>query len=905
MSAERALLRVDDLRVAYHTRRGHVQAVDGVTFEVRPGEVTALVGESGSGKTTVAQAVIGLLAGNGRVTGGGIRLGDTELTGLSDRRMRDIRGRRIGLIPQDPGNSLNPVVTIGASIAESLRIHGWRDRAKIRARVLDLLERVDIDDPETRIRQYPHELSGGMRQRVLIAAALALEPELVIADEPTSALDVTVQKRVLDLLDRLRTELGAGVLFITHDLAVASDHSQSLVVMRGGQVQEQGRTAEVLSAPASEYTRTLLADAPSLGRIVERVAPRAAVEGERPLVEVEGLRQEFWRLRGCARSSRGGGGTRRSSRSTTSRSRSRRARPTRSSASRGRARPRPGAASPASAAPPRVGSSSTASTSPRCGRRATSDAPRSSCTRTPTGRSIRARASRRSSRSRCATSASATRRSATSAPRTSSRLAARPEIGARKPWRLSGGQRQHPRRAHPRAMTRSSKQAVAPAIERTRILRLLAAHEAELGLAYVFISATSPWCGRSPERLGARRGAGGRARTAARVRQPGHDHPPAARGDPRRRVPRRPPDGRTRPMTGPRVGFFTRLLEQASAADRYRFALEQIEQAERVGFASAWIAQHHFHEQEGGLPSPLVLLAAAAQRTARIALATGIVTLPLDDPIRVAEDAAVLDALSGGRVQLGVGTGGTPSSFEAFGHTFDERRAVFADHLEVLVDAFSGRGIRGTAESLYPVANGLERRLLAGDVLGRGGGARGCARRRAAAVAHAAAPGRPAGRDPVGRAATRIREGLPGCPGDQAPPRILVYATVVVVDPEDRAAILERTDAGLRDLAARFLKLDAASRPRRVAPPHRHPRGHGRRGGRLLGADETLHHATDVAFQVHSVDAPHEITLRSLELLATEVAPRLGLRVGPETAAELHATATADAAAHLHPEGRP
>lgn len=151
MSAERALLRVDDLRVAYHTRRGHVQAVDGVTFEVRPGEVTALVGESGSGKTTVAQAVIGLLAGNGRVTGGGIRLGDTELTGLSDRRMRDIRGRRIGLIPQDPGNSLNPVVTIGASIAESLRIHGWRDRAKIRARVLDLLERVDIDDPETRI----------------------------------------------------------------------------------------------------------------------------------------------------------------------------------------------------------------------------------------------------------------------------------------------------------------------------------------------------------------------------------------------------------------------------------------------------------------------------------------------------------------------------------------------------------------------------------------------------------------------------------------------------------------------------------------------------------------------------------------------------------------------------------
>ena len=293
------LLSIDDLRVEYRTRRGPVDAVRGVSLEVRAGEVTALVGESGSGKSTVAQSAIGLLAGNGRITGGSIRFdertdGLTELVGLPERRWRHLRGRCIALIPQDPGNSLNPVATIGASIGEALRIHGWRDGAKVRRRVLELLEQVEIDDPETRARQYPHELSGGMRQRVLIAAALALEPELIIADEPTSALDVTVQRTVLDLLDRLRVEYGSGILFITHDLAVAADRSDSIAVMRGGEVREQGATREVLAAPAADYTRRLLADAPSLARIVER-APHEPVADERPLVEVTGLRHEFAR----------------------------------------------------------------------------------------------------------------------------------------------------------------------------------------------------------------------------------------------------------------------------------------------------------------------------------------------------------------------------------------------------------------------------------------------------------------------------------------------------------------------------------------------------------------------------------------------------------------------------------
>ncbi len=298
MSAQ-PLLQVEDLAVQYRTRRGPVDAVRGVSLEVEAGQVTALVGESGSGKSTVAQSVIGLLAGNGRVSGGRITLnertdGVTDLVGLSEKGWRHLRGRCIALIPQDPGNSLNPVATIGWSVGEALRIHGWKDRRKIDARVLDLLERVGIDDPEARARQYPHELSGGMRQRVLIAAALALEPELIIADEPTSALDVTVQRTVLDLLDELRAETGTGILFITHDLAVAADRSDRIVVLRGGQVQEAGPSAEVLTAPSADYTRTLLADAPSLASVVERTAPvvDAAIP---PLVEVTALRQEFAR----------------------------------------------------------------------------------------------------------------------------------------------------------------------------------------------------------------------------------------------------------------------------------------------------------------------------------------------------------------------------------------------------------------------------------------------------------------------------------------------------------------------------------------------------------------------------------------------------------------------------------
>jgi peptide/nickel transport system ATP-binding protein len=324
---DRPLLSIQNLTVQYRTARGPVQAVRGVSLEVAAGKVTAVVGESGSGKTTVAQSVIGLLAANGRVAGGSVVLnerrdGATELVGLSERRWRALRGRCIGLIPQDPGNSLNPVATVGASVAESLRIHGQRDQRKIRSRVLELLELVGIDDPVRRAKQYPHEFSGGMRQRVLIAAAIANDPELLIADEPTSALDVTVQRTVLDLLDRLRRETGTGLLFITHDLAVAAERADTLVVMRGGLVQEAGPTERVLSRPESDYTRRLIADAPAFAGPVERERivvtdfagsvsndlepggtdpePSLSAETPAPLLTVGGLQQQFPGRRGKA-----------------------------------------------------------------------------------------------------------------------------------------------------------------------------------------------------------------------------------------------------------------------------------------------------------------------------------------------------------------------------------------------------------------------------------------------------------------------------------------------------------------------------------------------------------------------------------------------------------------------------
>ncbi|MBL6616296.1 MAG: ABC transporter ATP-binding protein [Reyranella sp.] len=285
-----ALLEIDDLAVAYKVGDHEQRVVHGVSFDVKPGEVVALVGESGSGKTTTAQAVLGLLAGNGRIERGAIRLNGTDIAHWSQKRLDGIRGAVVSLIPQDPGSSLNPVRTIGSQLAEVMQIHKRGDRKAIEARVLDLLTRVGLTPAELRARQYPHELSGGMKQRVLIAIAVALNPALIVADEPTSALDVTVQRRILDLIDELRRENGTAVLLVTHDLGVAADRADRLVVLQGGRIQEQGPVKEVLASPTSAYTRRLLSDAPSLAK--PRPERRASTETDLAIV-VEGLTQDF------------------------------------------------------------------------------------------------------------------------------------------------------------------------------------------------------------------------------------------------------------------------------------------------------------------------------------------------------------------------------------------------------------------------------------------------------------------------------------------------------------------------------------------------------------------------------------------------------------------------------------
>src|SRR5471030_3033000 len=258
------VLALEDVSIAYSSGTQSQTVVHNVSFSIYPGEVVALVGESGSGKTTTAQAIIGLLAENGHLQQGAIRLNGIDISQWSQRRLDALRGARISLIPQDPTSSLNPVKTIGAQVAEILNIHRRLPRKQRDERVVELLARVGLSHPELRAKQYPHELSGGMKQRVLIAIAIALQPALIIADEPTSALDVTVQKRILDLIDELRREFGTAVLFVTHDLAVAAERADRLLVFRHGKVQEQGITAEVLNAPKSDYTRQLFADVPAL-----------------------------------------------------------------------------------------------------------------------------------------------------------------------------------------------------------------------------------------------------------------------------------------------------------------------------------------------------------------------------------------------------------------------------------------------------------------------------------------------------------------------------------------------------------------------------------------------------------------------------------------------------------------
>ena len=264
MSDDTALVRVRDLRIAFPGPQGTIDAVKGIDFDLPRGRITAVIGESGSGKSVTCLALLGLLE-NARVSGQ-MRFDDRLVAaGFRTDQLAPLRGRRIGMIFQDPVASLNPVRTIGSQLCETLRaLTGERRGREIKARAIELLRTVRLPDPEVVFGRYPHQLSGGMNQRVMIALALAGAPDLLIADEPTTALDVTVQQEILQLLRQLRTETGLTILLVTHDIDVARDYADRLLVMRDGHLVEAGPTATVLAAPAHPYTRELVACTQSL-----------------------------------------------------------------------------------------------------------------------------------------------------------------------------------------------------------------------------------------------------------------------------------------------------------------------------------------------------------------------------------------------------------------------------------------------------------------------------------------------------------------------------------------------------------------------------------------------------------------------------------------------------------------
>ncbi|HUU36034.1 MAG TPA: ABC transporter ATP-binding protein [Vicinamibacterales bacterium] len=261
------LLEVRDLRTVFATAGGDVVAVDGVSFAIEAGETLAIVGESGSGKSVTALSIMRLLpARAGRIASGAIRLRGRELTALSGDAMRAVRGRQIGMIFQEPMTSLNPVHTVGAQIAEVVRCHEGLSDAQADAHAVDMLALVGIPEPRRRAGNFPHELSGGMRQRVMIAMALACRPSVLIADEPTTALDVTIQAQILDLMEDLQGKLGMALVFITHDLGVVAQIADRVMVMYAGQVVESGPVAELFATPRMPYTAGLLGSIPRLGR---------------------------------------------------------------------------------------------------------------------------------------------------------------------------------------------------------------------------------------------------------------------------------------------------------------------------------------------------------------------------------------------------------------------------------------------------------------------------------------------------------------------------------------------------------------------------------------------------------------------------------------------------------------
>jgi peptide/nickel transport system ATP-binding protein len=275
------LLEVENLKTHFYTRDGVVRAVDGVSFTIEPGETLALVGESGCGKSVTSLSILRLIASPpGRIVSGAIRFDDRDLLLLGEPDMRKVRGNEISMVFQEPMTSLNPVLAVGSQIAEALVLHRGLSRADAMARAVEMLRLVNISEAAQRASEYPHQMSGGMRQRVMIAMALACDPKLLIADEPTTALDVTIQAQILDLMRALKEKTGAAILLITHDLGVVAEMAQRVVVMYAGRKVEEAPVGELFARPRHPYTRGLLKSVPRLG---------SAKSARQPLAEIPGM----------------------------------------------------------------------------------------------------------------------------------------------------------------------------------------------------------------------------------------------------------------------------------------------------------------------------------------------------------------------------------------------------------------------------------------------------------------------------------------------------------------------------------------------------------------------------------------------------------------------------------------
>ena len=271
------LLEVIDLRTSFFTPSGEVKAVDGVSFTLNEGTVLGIVGESGSGKSVTAYSILQILTHPGRIVSGSVKFRGQELVGISENEMRKIRGNKISIIFQDPMTSLNPTFTIGNQLVETILLHTKRNKEQAQARAIGMLSLVGINEPERRLRQYAYELSGGMRQRVMIAMALACEPDILIADEPTTALDVTIQAQILELMTELQRKLGMAIILITHDLGVVAGMCDEVIVMYAGHLVERGKADDIFYEPAHEYTKGLM-----------RSLPRMEDDGSEKLVPISG-----------------------------------------------------------------------------------------------------------------------------------------------------------------------------------------------------------------------------------------------------------------------------------------------------------------------------------------------------------------------------------------------------------------------------------------------------------------------------------------------------------------------------------------------------------------------------------------------------------------------------------------